>query len=135
MEQILNLPAHRTLHCRGRSRKLLDEGQLLPFVLLPQALITGPWLLANIMTQAPWADSLDAGYIAGCFCLPPEQKAGLHIPRWSVCRALCRISKVTEGATCRRMARISASLACVGGVGTGSFSLRGHGGTQALWRN
>lgn len=126
MEQILNLPAHRTLYYRDRRKiklqKIAWRGPALVFC--SPASSCHNWAMASghIITQAPWADSSDATYIAGCFCLPSEQKAGLHFPCWSVCWALCDISKVNEGAT------ISASLACVGGASMGSFDLGGGGG-------
>lgn len=132
MEQILNLPAHRTLYYRDRRKiklqKIAWRGPALVFC--SPASSCHNWAMASghIITQAPWADSSDATYIAGCFCLPSEQKAGLHFPCWSVCWALCDISKVNEGAT------ISASLACVGGASMGSFDLGGGGGVGG-WRN
>lgn len=131
VEQILNLPAHRTLYYRDRSKiksqKIALRGPALVFCIPASSCHNWAMASGHIITQAPWVDSSDATYIAGCVCSPPEQKAGLHFPPWSVCRALCHISEANERATWRMMARISASLACVGGVSMGSFDWRGGG--------
>lgn len=133
VEQILNLPVHRTLYYRERRKikpqKITWWGPALVFCVPASSCHNWAMASGHIITQVPWADSSDAAYIAGCCCLPPEQKAGLHTPCWSVCPALCHICEVNEGATRRMMARISASLACVGGVNTGSFGLGGCRGT------